>query len=643
MSAMLPELGLISLIAAVVLSLLSGALLFSGAALNDSRLMAAARPLAFALSALVLLSFACLTALFLLNDFSVSYVAQHSSTLLPTLYRIAAVWGGHEGSLLLWLLLLCLWTLAVALSSRALDPALLARVIAVMSWIAGSFGLFLLLTSSPFTRLDIPALEGRELNPMLQDPGLVIHPPLLYMGYVGFSVAFAMAIGGLMSGRIDAAWARWSRPWTTFAWVNLTLGIAIGSVWAYYELGWGGWWFWDPVENASFMPWLAGTALMHSLAATDKRGVFKSWTVLLAILTFSLSLLGTFLVRSGVLSSVHAFASDPSRGLFILVLTALVVGASLLLFALKAPALQSHARFEPLSRESLLLANNVLLCVATASVLLGTLYPLMVDALNLGKLSVGPPYFNAVFVPLMLPLLFVLGIGPVTRWKAHALAEITRRLGVVLAVSCLLAVLWVWSVGQMSALSVTGVALALWITLSALLDLASRLRKGQRPALGIWGMHLAHIGVAITVVGITLTSAYESERDVALAPGEHAMLAGYRFTLQSAGPLEGPNYLGEQAHIAVSRDGKAVATLKPEKRVYLSMPGMPMTEAAIHDGALSHVYVALADKIGDTAWGIRLYHKPFIGWIWYGALLMALGGLIAVADRRYRARKRKTQ
>ncbi|MXR37285.1 heme lyase CcmF/NrfE family subunit [Neisseriaceae bacterium B2N2-7] len=640
---MLPELGLFSLIAAVVLSLLSGALLFTGAALNDSRLMAAARPLAFALSTLVLLSFACLTALFLLNDFSVGYVAQHSSTLLPTVYRVAAVWGGHEGSLLLWLLLLCLWTLAVALSSRALDPALLARVIAVMSWIAGSFGLFLLLTSSPFTRLDIPALEGRELNPMLQDPGLVIHPPLLYMGYVGFSVAFAMAIGGLMSGRIDAAWARWSRPWTTFAWVNLTLGIAIGSLWAYYELGWGGWWFWDPVENASFMPWLAGSALMHSLAATDKRGVFKSWTVLLAILTFSLSLLGTFLVRSGVLSSVHAFASDPSRGLFILVLTALVVGASLLLFALKAPALQSHARFEPLSRESLLLANNVLLCVATGSVLLGTLYPLMVDALDLGKLSVGPPYFNAVFVPLMLPLLFVLGVGPVTRWKAHALAEITRRLGWVLLVSLLLAVLWVWGVGNVSALAVIGVALALWITLSALLDLASRLRKGQRPALAVWGMHLAHIGVAIAVIGITLTSGYESERDVALAPGEHATLAGYRFTLLSAGPLEGPNYLGEQASITVSRNGKAVATLKPEKRVYLSMPGMPMTEAAIHDGLLAHVYVALADKIGDTAWGIRLYHKPFVGWIWYGGLLMALGGLIAVADRRYRPGKRKAQ
>ncbi|MCP9759693.1 heme lyase CcmF/NrfE family subunit [Aquitalea sp. S1-19] len=640
---MLPELGLFSLIAAVVLSLLSGALLFTAAALNDSRLMAAARPLAFALSTLVLLSFACLTALFLLNDFSVGYVAQHSSTLLPTVYRVAAVWGGHEGSLLLWLLLLCLWTLAVALSSRALDPALLARVIAVMSWIAGSFGLFLLLTSSPFTRLDIPALEGRELNPMLQDPGLVIHPPLLYMGYVGFSVAFAMAIGGLMSGRIDAAWARWSRPWTTFAWVNLTLGIAIGSLWAYYELGWGGWWFWDPVENASFMPWLAGTALMHSLAATDKRGVFKSWTVLLAILTFSLSLLGTFLVRSGVLSSVHAFASDPSRGLFILVLTALVVGASLLLFALKAPALQSHARFEPLSRESLLLANNVLLCVATGSVLLGTLYPLIIDALDLGKLSVGPPYFNAVFVPLMLPLLFVLGVGPVTRWKAHALAEITRRLGWVLLVSCLLAVLWVWGVGKVSALAVIGVALALWITLSALLDLASRLRKGQRPALAVWGMHLAHIGVAIAVIGITLTSGYESERDVALAPGEHATLAGYRFTLLRAGPLEGPNYLGEQASIAVSRNGKAVATLKPEKRVYLSMPGMPMTEAAIHDGLLAHVYVALADKIGDTAWGIRLYHKPFVGWIWYGGLLMAVGGLIAVADRRYRPGKRKAQ
>ncbi|MCG9097391.1 heme lyase CcmF/NrfE family subunit [Laribacter hongkongensis] len=639
MWAVLPELGLLALCACVAVSAIMGGLLLRGAATGERALVTAARPLAVLQSLLACLAFAALMLLFADNDFSVRYVVQQSSSQLPLVYRLAAVWGGHEGSLLLWLLLLCVWTLAVALCSRSLDDAMRARLVAIMGLIAAGFGFFLLLTSNPFARLDIPAVEGRELNPMLQDPGLIVHPPLLYMGYVGFAVAFAMALAGLMAGRIDAAWARFARPWTTLAWVNLTAGIAVGSLWAYYELGWGGWWFWDPVENASFMPWLAGTALMHSLAATEKRGVFKSWTVLLAILTFSLSLLGTFLVRSGVLSSVHAFASDPGRGVFILALLAVVVGVSLVLFAVRAPDLTSTAGFAPLSRESLLLANNVLLCVATASVLLGTLYPLMVDALNLGKLSVGPPYFNAVFIPVMLPLLLLIGPGSVVRWKRQAGMELVKGLWHVLLASAVLAIVWSGTLAPFSPLVALALFAALWIILGALWDLLRRWRAGQRPGLATLGMHLAHVGVAVTVIGIALTSGYERERDVRLAAGGSATLGAYRFTLEDIGDSNGPNYLGVTARLTVTDNGAPLAVLTPEKRIYASMPGMPMTEASIHAGFFNHVYVALADQLEDGSWGVRLYHKPFVGWIWYGALLMGLGGLLAMADRRYRLRR----
>jgi cytochrome c-type biogenesis protein CcmF len=640
---MIPELGHFALMLALPVAVLQGVLPLAGAQRNFPSWMALARPAAQAQWLLLVLSFACLTWAFVANDFSVAYVAQNSNSKLPTIYRMAAVWGGHEGSLLLWILLLATWGLAVSLLSRALPTAMVARVIGVLGLVSCGMLLFILLTSSPFERLmDVPG-EGNDLNPLLQDPGLIFHPPLLYMGYVGFSVAFAFAVAALLSGQLDAAWARWSRPWTVTAWVFLTLGIALGSWWAYYELGWGGWWFWDPVENASFMPWLAGTALIHSLAVTEKRGAFKNWTVLLAIGAFSLSLLGTFLVRSGVLTSVHAFATDPSRGLFILIFLALVIGSSLVLFAWRAPTVGLGGRFALMSKETLLLVNNVLLLVACGAVLLGTLYPLIIDALGLGKLSVGPPYFETVFVPLMAPLLFLIAVGPAARWKQASLNELGRRLWLALLLAVLAGIGVPFIYGAWTALVGLGILLAAWIFSAAVIEIRIRLKNGMPPA-AFWGMHLAHLGVAVFVVGVTLVNGYESEKDVRMAPGEVVSLGNYSVRMIGVQDVSGPNYRAARGDFELLEDGKLLRQLHPEKRNYLSS-AMPMTEAAIDIGFTRDIYVSLGESLGEQhgqgAWSVRMHYKPFVDWIWVGCLLMALGGLVAIADRRYRLRVRQ--
>ena len=639
---MIPELGHLALILALLVALVQGVLPIVGAQRGNAAWIGLARPAAQTQFALVAFAFGCLTAAFVGNDFSVAYVAQHSNSQLPTVYRAAAVWGGHEGSLLLWLLMLNGWTLAVSLLSRQLPRAMVARVIGVLGLVASGFLLFVLLTSNPFERLLPAAPDGRDLNPLLQDPGLVLHPPMLYMGYVGFSVAFAFAISALLSGRLDAAWARWSRPWTTVAWVCLTLGVALGSWWAYYELGWGGWWFWDPVENASFMPWLVGTALVHSLAVTEKRGSFKNWTVLLAIGAFSLSLLGTFLVRSGVLTSVHAFASDPRRGIFILAFLVVVIGGSLALFAWRAPKVGLGGSFALLSRETLLLVNNVLLVVAAGSVLLGTLYPLFIDALGLGKLSVGPPYFNAVFVPIMVPMLLLIAVGPLARWKQLDVRDMWQRLRLAAVLALAAGVGLPLLAGRWSPLVALGLLLAVWIAASSVFQVRERLKSGFPPA-SFWGMHLAHLGVAVFVVGVTMVKGYEVEKDVRMAVGDTVQLAGYTVRLLGVKEVAGPNYRAQRGALELSKDGRVLRTLAPEKRAYFSSQ-MPMTETAIDSGVTRDVYVALGERLaGDganAAWSVRVYYKPFVVWIWGGALLMALGGGLAAADRRYRLKQR---
>jgi cytochrome c-type biogenesis protein CcmF len=633
-----PELGHLALILALLVAGVQAVLAIAGAQRGHAGWIALARPAAQTQFLLVAFAFGCLALAFVNNDFSVAYVAQHSNTRLPTAYRIAAVWGGHEGSLLLWLLMLNGWTLAVSLLSRQLPQAMLARVIGVLGLVAAGFLLFILLTSNPFDRLLPAAAEGKDLNPLLQDPGLVFHPPMLYMGYVGFSVAFAFAVAALLAGRLDAAWARWSRPWTTVAWSFLTLGIALGSWWAYYELGWGGWWFWDPVENASFMPWLVGTALIHSLAVTDKRGGFRSWTVLLAIGAFSLSLLGTFLVRSGVLSSVHAFATDPARGLFILAFLIVVVGGSLALFAWRAPRIASGGRFAPMSRETLLLLNNVLLLAAAGTVLIGTLYPLFIDALGLGKLSVGAPYFNAVFVPIMIPLLLLMALGPAARWKQFEPRALWQRLRVVAVLALAAGLGLPFAMGRWSPLVATGLLLAVWVAASALVQLRERL-KSDVPPLSFWGMHLAHLGIAVFVAGVTLVKGYEVEKDVSLAVGETVQVGPHAFRLVGVTEVPGPNYIAQRGEIALSSiDGRPLATLHPEKRHYFSSR-MPMTEAAIESGIAGDVYVSLGEPLDGGAWSVRIYDKPFVTWIWAGCLLMAFGGALSAADRRYRLKK----
>ena len=649
---MIGEIGLFCLIVALILALVQGVFPLVGAARNVPAWMAIAQPAAQGQFLFVTIAYVLLTAAFINNDFSLVIVAQQSNTALPTPYRMAAVWGGHEGSMLMWVFVLGLWTMAVSVFSRNLPTPFLARVLGVMGLISTGFLAFLLFTSNPFERLLPAAAEGRDLNPLLQDPGMVIHPPMLYMGYVGFSVAFAFAIAALLSGRLDATWARWSRPWTTIAWVFLTLGVALGSGWAYYELGWGGWWFWDPVENASFLPWLVGTALIHSLAVTEKRGVFRSWTVLLAILAFSLSLLGTFIVRSGLLTSVHAFATDPKRGIFMLGFLVVVVGSSLLLFAWRAPKVGLGGGFSAVSRESMLLANNVLLAVAAASVMLGTLYPLLLDALSLGKISVGPPYFEAVFVPLMAPAVFLMGVGPLARWREASVPDLARRLKWALLASVLAAGVSLAAGGSM--MSALGILLAAWVGASTLVALRERMRNvngtwPQRIARlrtllprGEWGMLLAHAGVGVFIFGVTMVKTWETELDVRMQPGDTATMGGYSFLFEGAGEYTGPNYIGVRATIQVSRDGKAIETMHPEKRLY-NASGTSLTEAAIDLGWTRDLYISLGEPVGDNAWAVRLQVKPFILWIWLGALFMALGGLLAATDRRYRmARQART-
>jgi len=623
---MIPELGQLALSLALAVALVQG--IFP---LVNPGLSALARSTAQAQAALVAFAFGCLTWSFVTNDFSVSYVAMNSNSALPLPYRVAGVWGGHEGSFLLWCLILGAWMVAVSLFSAHLPEDMTARVLGVMGLLGAGFLAFMLFTSNPFERLFPAPPDGRDLNPLLQDPGMVLHPPMLYMGYVGFSVAFAFALAALLSGRLDAAWARWSRPWTTVAWCFLTLGIALGSAWAYYELGWGGWWFWDPVENASFMPWLVGTALIHSLAVTEKRGAFRSWTVLLAIVAFALSLLGTFLVRSGVLTSVHAFAVDPRRGIFILMLLALFIGGALVLYVWRTSRIGLGGEFEPISRESFLLANNVLLAAAAGTVLLGTLYPLALDALGAGKISVGPPYFEAVFVPLMAPALFLMGVGPLARWKRSSLPELAVLLRWALAVSLALGLLLPFAFGQWHALVGFGLVLALWIVLSALLSL----RKSLKQTRSHYGMVTAHIGVAVFVAGVTLVKGYESSDDVRLRPGESAALAGYGFRLDEVSTVKGPNYTAARARVSVSSKGKPVTVMYPERRLY-TVQEQVMTEAAIDPGPTRDLYVSLGDPLGEGAWLLKIQHKPFIDWIWGGCLIMALGGVLAASDRRYR-------
>ncbi|SFM44941.1 heme lyase CcmF/NrfE family subunit [Nitrosomonas communis] len=646
---MIPELGNFALILAMLLALIQGTLPLIGAARGIPSWIALARPVVQGQFVFIAIAFGCLAYSFINNDFSVHNVASHSNSELPLHFRFAATWGSHEGSLLLWVLLLAGWSVAVSVFSRQLPDDMVARVLGVLGLVSVGFILFLLFTSNPFDRLLPAAFEGSDLNPLLQDPGMVMHPPMLYMGYVGFSVAFAFAIAALLSGQLDAAWARWSRPWTTAAWVFLTIGIMIGSWWAYYELGWGGWWFWDPVENASFMPWLVGTALVHSLAVTEKRGSFKSWTVLLAIVAFSLSLLGTFLVRSGVLTSVHAFATDPARGIFILVYLVVIIGFSLTLFAWRAPKVGLGGSFQFVSRETMLLANNVLLLVAAGSVMLGTLYPLIVDALGLGKISVGPPYFEAIFVPLMAPAVFLIGVGPIAKWKQTSLPSLAIRLRWAFAVSLVSALITPFLMSEWKPLVSFGLLLAFWIIASIFVNIKHRLQnsgegglfsKLSRQSRSYYGMHCAHLGIAVFIIGVTLVNGYETEKDVRMEIGNTVSIGGYTFRFNGTKSLPGPNYKSIEGDIDVLKNDKQIRKLYPEKRTY-NASGMAMTEAAIDTGLFRDLYVALGEPLDNNAWVVRVYHKPFVDWIWFGCLLMALGGVLSVTDRRYRYGIRK--
>ncbi|HHJ19422.1 MAG TPA: heme lyase CcmF/NrfE family subunit [Gammaproteobacteria bacterium] len=646
---MIPEIGHFALILALSIALIQATLPVIGAARDIPNWIALARPAAFAQALFIFIAFGCLMVSFINSDFSVLYVASNSNTQMPLIYKVSAVWGAHEGSLLLWVTILSGWGMAVAAFSKELPDKLVARVLAVLAMVAIGFLLFTLLTSNPFDRLPSPPAEGRTLNPLLQDFGLAIHPPMLYFGYVGFAVAFAFAIAALMGKEMHSGWARWARPWTNIAWMFLTFGIALGSWWAYYELGWGGWWFWDPVENASFMPWLVGTALIHSLAVTEKRGAFKAWTVLLAIFAFSLSLLGTFLVRSGVLTSVHAFASDPTRGIFILIFLLVVIGGSLALYAWRAPSIKSDIHFELISREFGLLINNVLLLSAAAAVLLGTLYPLLLDALNLGKISVGPPYFSAVFIPITAPLALLVGVGAMARWKRDSLNRLLKPLIIPLAISIIAGVAVPWlAFGQLTLGGVFGITLATWVFLTTLIGVWLRVSGQGNPIKGLlktprgfYGMTLAHLGIGVFIVGITLTSLYSQEQDVSLKPGESYELGGYTFTFDGVASAQGPNYTAQRGTIKIARDSMPITTLYPEKRDY--GPGsMPMTEAGIDPSLTRDLYVALGEPLGGGAWAVRLYHKSFIRWIWLGGIFMGLGGLLAATDRRYRQVIRKS-
>ncbi|CCN36055.1 Cytochrome c-type biogenesis protein ccmF [Vibrio nigripulchritudo SO65] len=645
---MIAELGHFALIVSLGFAVLLSILPLVGASKNNITLMNTARPLSWGMFLLLMASFLVLLWAFYTNDFTLTYVATNSNSQLPWYYRLTAVWGAHEGSLLLWVLIQAAWTVAVATFSRGMPQESVARVLAVMGMITVGFLLFIIVTSNPFLRtLPFFPVDGRDLNPLLQDPGLIIHPPMLYMGYVGFSVAFSFAIASLMTGRLDTAWARWSRPWTTAAWLFLTLGIALGSWWAYYELGWGGWWFWDPVENASFMPWLAGTALMHSLAVTEKRGTFKAWTVLLAISAFSLSLLGTFLVRSGILVSVHAFASDPSRGMFILGFLVFIIGGSLLLFALKGSTVRVRGNFELFSRENALLANNIILVAALVVVLVGTLLPLVHKQLGLGSVSIGAPFFNMLFTWLMVPFAFLLGIGPLIRWKRDDLTSLVKPMIVSGVLSVVLGAVFVFLLAdKFEGLAFLGWVMAIWIIAMHGFELHQRATHRHEFKVGVtklqrshWAMMLGHIGMAITVIGIAMVQNYSIERDVRLAPGENFQIQGYNFYFQGLRDKDGPNYDGYIADFEITKDGKFVNVLHAEKRFYRTAKSM-MTEAAIDRGVTRDLYIAMGERLDDgEAWAVRIYYKPFVRWIWLGSLFMAIGGVVAISDKRYRFRK----
>ncbi|WP_041523262.1 heme lyase CcmF/NrfE family subunit [Gilvimarinus agarilyticus] len=647
---MVPEFGHFVLILALLISAALFVLPLVGAHTRSLPLMLSARSLATGQFVLIAAAFGCLLWAFVHDDFSVAYVANHSNSLMPVYYKVSAVWGGHEGSLLLWILMLSGWTFAITVFSKALPLDLQARVLAVMGFVATGFLMFILFTSNPFDRiLPLAALDGSDLNPLLQDPGLIFHPPLLYMGYVGFSTVFAFAIAALLTGKLDSAWARWSRPWATTAWAFLTIGIALGSWWAYYELGWGGWWFWDPVENASFMPWLVGTALIHSLAVTEKRGLFKSWTILLAIFAFSLSLLGTFLVRSGVLTSVHAFANDPERGLFILIFLGVVVGGSLLLFALRAPVVKSSPGFTWLSRETLLLANNALLVISMLTVLFGTLFPLVADALKLGKYSVGAPYFNLTFLPFMVLICLLMGIAPASRWKRSELGVIRKTLTSPFIASLVIALLVPWLLGDFALSMVLATFLGAWVTLTTLKDLwlksankNGRAKGLKQLSLSYYGMVVAHLGIALAVLGVCFTSHYSDEQKLRMDVGKPVEVAGYQFTLEQLDKIRGPNYLADQATVSMKKDGRTLRVLKPQKRRYLA-GGQIMTEVAIDPGITRDVYIAMGDNIDTDSWAMRVHYKAFVRWIWLAALMMAAGGFLAVIDKRYRKRAKVKQ
>ncbi|TLU75057.1 heme lyase CcmF/NrfE family subunit [Mannheimia varigena] len=643
---MIAELGNYALALALAISMLLAILPIWGAEKQNSTLIALARPMTWALFLALSLSFGSLFYLFAVNDFTVQYVVNNSNTTLPLQYRLSAVWGAHEGSLLLWVWLLSLWSVGVAAFTRKMPEDAVARVLGLMGLISIGFLVFVIFTSNPFDRTfpNFP-VDGRELNPMLQDVGLIFHPPLLYMGYVGFSVAFAFAIASLMTGRLDTAWARWSRPWTMAAWVFLTLGIVLGSWWAYYELGWGGWWFWDPVENASLMPWIAGTALIHSLAVTEKRGTFKAWTVLLAILAFSLCLVGTFLVRSGILVSVHAFASDPTRGLYILAYLVIVVGGSLLLYAFKGSQIKSLDNYERYSRESMLLINNILLMAFLSVVFLGTLLPLIHKQIGLGTISIGAPFFDQMFMILMVPFAFVLGIGPLVKWRRDQVSAIRTPVIITLIVMALLGFGLPYLFRNTITVSVVlGTMMSVFIVLLSLYELHQRATHRHSFFSGIfklsrshWGMVLAHLGVAMTVFGIAFSQNFSVERDVRMNVGDKAQIFDYQFEFKGIKITDGANYQGGTAELEITRNGNYEATLNAEKRFY-NVSKMGMTEAAIDWGFSRDLYAALGEKLEDNSWAVRLYYKPFIRWIWIGGLFMALGGLLCMMDKRYRLR-----
>ncbi len=648
---MIPELGHFCLILALCVAVLQSTVPIYGAAKRNLVLMSVARPAAWTQACLVFIAFCCLVFAFIDNDFTVAYVANNSNSLLPVMYRISAVWGAHEGSLLLWALILCLWTVAVASYSKHLPEQFIARVISVLGMISVGFLLFMLFTSNPFDRLFPGPQDGSDLNPLLQDPGLIIHPPMLYMGYVGFSVAFGFAIAALLGGNLDVIWARWSRPWTIIAWAFLTVGIALGSWWAYYELGWGGWWFWDPVENASFMPWLVGTALIHSLAATEKRNVFKNWTVLLSICAFSLSLLGTFLVRSGVITSVHAFATDPTRGVFILIFLAIVIGGSLTLYAFRVSRFKTSNTFALVSRETFLLINSVLLSVTTAAVLLGTIYPLIVEAFGAGKLSVGAPYFNAVFIPLMIPVALALSLGMVSRWRIDEMKRIWSVLKIAFFASIVLGILLiVMLTPQANMMSILGIILASWIIISTIISAIERTRHSNKKGIrklsalpaAYSGMSLAHIGFALCIIGVGITSQYSMEVHKRMGVGDIEELLGYQFELISIEEVEGPNYFATEGVFNVSRNDNLVTTLASQKRYY-PVAGSTMTEAGIGGNLFRDLYVSLGEELDNNDWSISIYFRPFVRWIWIGAMLMAVGGIVAASDKRYRYKLRQTE